>query len=68
MRGGINNPEEQNAEENEDYVNLIKWFGCPPNKGVDAVSTISAEFFKVLKKVANKMTGRVILPDNMLRW
>ena len=68
MRGGFNNPEVQIDDETQDYINSITWFGCPPEAGVKAKSTISAEFFKKLKNVANKMTGRVILPDSMLRW
>ena len=68
MRGGFDNPEGLVDDEDQAYINSITWFGCPPNAGVDANSTISTEFFKVLEREADQMTGRVILPDDVLTW
>ena len=67
MRGGFNNEDKDEFYE-KDYINSIAWFGCAPNKGVDAKSTIAVDFFKELRRVANPMNGRVKLPDDMIYW
>ena len=46
----------------DEYVNYIFWFGCPPNSGVSASSTIAVDFFKQLKRVARPHDGSVVLP------
>ena len=67
MRGGFNNAEED-AFDGDDYINSISWFGCAPNAGVDANSTISVDFFKELRRVANPRNGQVKLPHDVLTW
>ena len=67
MRGGFNNPEEV-AFDGDDYINSISWFGCAPNAGVDANSTISVDFFKQLRRVADPSNGQVKLPHDLLTW
>ena len=47
MRGGAEPGEK--AEEAEDYCNFSIIFGCPPNSGVSASSTIAVDFFKQLR-------------------
>ena len=67
MRGGFNNPEED-VFDGDDYINSISWFGCAPNSGVAAESTIAVDFFKELRRVANPRNGQVKLPHDMLTW
>ena len=67
MRGEFIQPPDEYFESN-DYINYIFWFGCAPNSGVDANSTIAIDFFKELRRVANPADGTVILPHDMLTW
>ena len=64
--GGLNNDGEDELYE-KDYINSIAWFGCAPNGGVDAKSTIAVDFFKELRRVAEPR-GRVKLPHDMFTW
>ena len=60
---GLGNTNDNNIDMDMDnYVNFIFWFGCPPNSGVSASSTIAVDFFKQLRKVARPHDGSVILP------
>ena len=68
MRGGIT-PSDHNFEQDQDYQNFLIWFGCPPNSGVDAKSTIAVDFFAHIKLAAGKNAyGRVKFPDDMKRF
>lgn len=67
MRGGFGNLAESAFEENG-YINTITWFGCAPNGGVAANSSISVNFFKELLRKADPATGKVKLPHDMLMW
>ena len=41
----------------DDKANHIFWFGCEPNRGVSAKSTIAVEFFNELKERALPESG-----------
>ena len=45
-RGG-GNGDEENQE--EDYSNLVLWYGCPPGSQVNADSTLAVDFFDQMK-------------------
>ena len=45
MRGSGDPPEDNLDMDMDDYVNFVFWFGCPPNSGVSATSTIAVDFF-----------------------
>ena len=66
MRGGAEAPAQ--VEDMDDYCNFIFWFGCQPNSGVSAASTIAVDFFKQLKQRARPHDGSVILPNDLLMW
>ena len=68
MRGGGDPPEDNLDMDMDDYVNYIFWFGCPPNSGVSASSTIAVDFFKQLKRVARPHDGSVVLPLDLMTW
>ena len=68
MRGSGDPPEDNLDMDMDDYVNYIFWFGCPPNSGVSASSTIAVEFFKQLRKVARPHDGSVTLPLDLMTW
>jgi len=55
-------------DEVENYRNVVLSFGCPPNSGVDARSTIAIDYFAKLKQIANPYDGSVILPGRFLTW
>ena len=57
----------QDLEELEDY-NYIFWYGCKPNNSVDAISTISEDFFVELRKHAIPIDGTVNLPEALANW
>ena len=63
---GVNPP--QDNQPMDDYVNLIFVFGCPPNSGVSAKSTIAVEFFEKLSSVAKPYDGSVFLPSAFQFW
>ena len=71
MENGIHSEVEddviQELEELEDY-NYIFWFGCQPSDSVDAISTISEDFFVELRKHAIPIDGTVILPEALANW
>ena len=60
-RGG--NTDAPVAEVDDNNINLILNFGCPPSDGTPAKSTIAIHYFKHLKAKANVMDGSVILPS-----
>jgi len=66
LSNAMSGSSDPNAEPREidmdEYVNYIFWFGCPPNSGVSASSTIAVDFFKQLKKVARPHDGSFVLP------
>ena len=62
MRGSGDPPEDDLDMDMEDYVNFVFWFGCPPNSGVSATSTIAVDFFKQLKIEARPHDGTIVLP------
>ena len=62
MRGSGDPPEDDLDMDMDDYVNFVFWFGCPPNSGVSATSTIAVDFFKQLKIEARPHDGTVVLP------
>ena len=68
MRGTGNTNQNLQDIDMDDYVNYIFWFGCPPNSGVSANSTIAIDLFKQLKRVARPYDGSVILPLDLLTW
>ena len=49
-------------------MNYIVTFGCPPDKGTPAKSTISQAYFQRLKKEADPWTGEVTLPHALITW
>ena len=68
-RGGAEQaPEPDIDAESDDYRNWILFFGCPPDKGVSARSTIATDFFVQLKQNARAYDGRVVLPINLMTW
>ena len=50
------------------YINYILWFGCPPERRVDAKSTIARDLFIQLKEKARPYDGRVVLPETLMFW
>ena len=68
MRGTGEPPDDNLIMDMDDYVNYIFWFGCPPNSGVSASSTIAVDFFKQMKRVARPYDGGVVLPDDLMTW
>jgi len=62
MQGSGDPASEPREIDMDEYVNYIFWFGCPPNSGVSASSTIAVDFFKQLRKVARPYDGSVVLP------
>ena len=67
MRGGADAPA-QDVADLEDYCNYVFVFGCPPNSGVSASSTIAVDFFKQLRNVARPHDGSVVLPLDIMTW
>ena len=68
---GANTEGEMGAadHEPEDWRNCILTFGCPPNSGVSARSTIAVEFFRRLRYLADPSDGKVRLPSlDFMRW
>ena len=49
-------------------MNYIVTYGCPPDKGTPAKSTISEAYFERLKKEAEGWTGEVTLPHALITW
>ncbi len=66
MRG--ENANEDVLDESGEYRNTFVSFGCPPNSGVDARSTIAVEYFAKLKQFADPFDGSVILPGEFQTW
>ena len=64
MRGGNT---EQPAEEEEEGMNLVITFGCPPSSGTPAKSEIAVAYFDRLRQKAD-VDGSVILPEALLSW
>ena len=55
--------------ESEEYTNCVISFGCPPNKFVDAYSTIAVKYFEKLREFADAQDGSVLIPgDKFFRW
>ena len=49
-------------------MNYVVTYGCPPNKGTPAKSTISLAYFENLRRKAQDYTGEVTIPDALFRW
>ena len=49
-------------------MNYIITFGCPPDKGTPAKSTIALGYFQRLKKEADPWSGEVTLPHALITW
>lgn len=49
-------------------MNYIVTFGCPPDKGTPAKSTISKAYFERLRKEAEGWNGEVTLPHALITW
>ena len=72
-REDLNNPKyrgggeiEQEGDETA-YRNLILFNGCPPNKGVEAKSSIATEFFTKLETCTDS-NGTIMLPGKLRFW
>ena len=66
MRG--ENDNEEALDDSGVYRNTFLTFGCPPDKGVDAGSTIAVEYFAKLRQFADPFDGSVILPGEFQTW
>ena len=61
MRGGC--ADQAAEEDDEDYTNLVLFFGCESGNRVNANSTLAVDFFAKLKEAAyENANGRVTLP------
>ena len=61
--GGVSEQESDPAA----YRNLILINGCPPNKGVDAKSSIATELFTKIESCKDP-NGTIVLPGQLRFW